>query len=47
MENEVSYLDAVVEFEADDDIMDGLSAEVRLIQTQELGVPALPTEAIR
>ena len=40
VENEVSYLDAVVEFEADDDIMDGLSAEVRLIQTQELGVPA-------
>ena len=46
VENEVSYLDAVVEFEADDDIMDGLSAEVRLIQTQELGVPALPSEAI-
>ena len=46
VENEVSYLDAVVEFEADDDIMDGLSSEVRLIQTQELGVPALPSEAI-
>lgn len=46
VENEVSYLDAVVEFEADDDIKDGLSAEVRLIQTQELGVPALPTEAV-
>ncbi|HJA92841.1 MAG TPA: efflux RND transporter periplasmic adaptor subunit [Candidatus Eisenbergiella merdipullorum] len=46
VENEVSYLDAVVEFDADDEVRDGLSAEVRLIRDQELGVPALPSEAI-
>lgn len=46
VENEVSYLDAVVEFEADDEVRDGLSAEIRLIRQQELGVPALPSEAV-
>ena len=46
VENEVSYLDATVEFEADDQVRDGLSAEIRLIRQQELGVPALPSEAI-
>ena len=46
VQNEVSYLDATVEFEADDEIRDGLSAEVRLIKTQELGVPALPQTAV-
>ena len=46
VENEVSYLDATVEFEADDEVRDGLSAEIRLIRQQELGVPALPSEAI-
>lgn len=46
VENEVSYLDATVEFEADDQVRDGLSAEIRLIRQQELGVPALPSEAV-
>ena len=46
VENEVSYLDAIVEFEADEEVRDGLSAEIRLIREQELGVPALPSEAV-
>ena len=46
VENEVSYLDATVEFEADEEVRDGLSAEIRLIREQELGVPALTSEAV-
>ena len=46
VENEVSYLDATVEFEADEEVRDGLSAEIRLIREQELGVPAIPSEAV-
>ena len=30
----------------DEEVRDGLSAEIRLIREQELGVPALPSEAV-
>ena len=46
VENDVSYLDAVVEFAADDEIRGGLSAEIRLIKEQATGVPALPENVI-
>ena len=46
VENDVSYLDAVVEFAADDEIRGGLSAEIRLIKEQATDVPALPENVI-
>lgn len=44
--NDVSYLEAIVEFEADEAIRSGLSAEVKLIKSDEKGVIALPVSAI-
>lgn len=44
--NGVSYLEAIVEFEADDQVYSGFSAEVKLIKAEEKGVPALAVEQI-
>lgn len=46
VKNTVSYLDATVEFEANDEITSGLSAEIKLIKTDEKDVLALPVNAI-
>lgn len=47
VKNDVSYLEAVVEFEADDKISSGLSAEVKLIKAEEKDTVALPISAIQ
>lgn len=41
IQNDVSYLDAIVEFDADDQVSSGFSAEVKLVREQALCVPAL------
>lgn len=46
IQNDISYLEAIVEFDADDAIRSGLSAEVKLIKADEKGVVALPVSAI-
>lgn len=46
IQNDVSYLEAIVEFDADEAIRSGLSAEVKLIKSDEKGVIALPVSAI-
>lgn len=46
IQNDVSYLEAIVEFEADEAIRSGFSAEVKLIKSDEKGVIALPVSAI-
>lgn len=46
IQNDISYLEAVVEFDADEAIRSGLSAEVKLIKADEKGVIALPVSAI-
>lgn len=47
VKNDVSYLEAVVEFEADDKISSGLSAEVKLVKADEKDAVALPISAIQ
>ena len=46
VQNGVSYLEAIVEFDADDQVYSGFSAEVKLIKAEERGVCALPVEDI-
>ncbi|MBR2951093.1 MAG: efflux RND transporter periplasmic adaptor subunit [Lachnospiraceae bacterium] len=46
VQNGISYLEAIVEFEADDKVYSGFSAEVKLIKAAETGVPALAVEQI-
>lgn len=46
VQNNVSYLEAIVEFEADDQVYSGFSAEVKLIKASESKVPALPVKDI-
>lgn len=46
IQNDISYLEAIVEFDADEAIRSGLSAEVKLIKADEKGVVALPVSAI-
>jgi len=44
--NDISYLEAIVEFAADDQVYSGFSAEVKLIKEAGNGVAALPVEVI-
>lgn len=44
--NGVSYIDATVEFQADEKIISGLSAEIKLVKVDEKDILTLPTEVI-
>ena len=46
IQNDVSYLEAIVEFETNDTVSSGLSAEIKLIKSDEKGVVTLPVDAI-
>lgn len=46
VQSDVSYLEAVVEFNAEDEVSSGLSAEIKLVKADEKGVAALPVEAV-
>lgn len=46
IQNDISYLEATVEFDADEAIRSGLSAEVKLVKADEKDVVALPVAAI-
>lgn len=46
VKNTVSYLNATVEFDANDEISSGLSAEIKLIKADEKGVVSLPVNAV-
>lgn len=45
-QSDVSYIKATVEFEADDKVCSGFSAEIKLVKINEKGVVALPVDAI-
>ncbi len=47
IENNVSYLEAIVEFDTNDAVSSGLSAEIKLIKADEKGVLALPIDVIQ
>jgi len=46
IESDVSYLKAVVQFETNDAVSSGLSAEIKLIKADEKGVASLPVKTI-
>ena len=46
IQNDISYLEAVVEFDTNDAVSSGLSAEIKLIKSDEKGVMALPVDVI-
>lgn len=46
-QSDVAYLESVVEFATAEDISSGLSAEIKLVKSEELGVLALPVDSIR
>ena len=46
-QSDVAYLESVVEFTTAEDISSGLSAEIKLVKSEELGVLALPVDSIR
>lgn len=46
VKNTVSYVSATVEFDANDEIRSGLSAEIKLIKADEKGVVSLPVNAV-
>ena len=46
VQNGVSYLEAIVEFDADDQVYSGFSAEVKLVKAAAQSVCALPVEDI-
>lgn len=46
-QSDVAYLESVVEFATAEDISSGLSAEIKLIKSEEFGVIALPLDAIQ
>ena len=45
-QSDVSYIKATVEFDADDKVCSGFSAEIKLVKVDEKGVIALPVDAI-
>lgn len=46
VDNNVSYVETKVEFEADEDVISGLSAEVKIMKADRIGVLAVPVTAI-
>lgn len=46
IESDVSYLKAIVEFETDDAVSSGLSAEIKLIKADEKSTASLPVKTI-
>ncbi|MBE5877381.1 MAG: HlyD family efflux transporter periplasmic adaptor subunit [Lachnospiraceae bacterium] len=46
-QSDVAFLESVVEFTTAEDISSGLSAEIKLVKSEELGVLALPMDAIQ
>lgn len=46
VQSDVSYLEAVVEFNAREEVSSGLSVEMKLVKADEKGVSALPVEAV-
>lgn len=46
IQSDVSYLEAVVEFHAEDEVSSGLSAEIKFVKTDEKNTAALPVDAV-